>query len=131
MRDSELYRQILGLEASWSVTSVDLNVEKERVDVWVGHKPGKLWPCPKCQRQLPCRDHAVERVWRHLDTYQFRTFLHARIPRVEYPEHGILQVKVPWTEARSRFTILMERMVIDVLRECSTVEGARRILRLS
>jgi transposase len=131
MRDSELYRQILGLEAPWSVTSVDLNVEKERVDVWVGHKPGKLWPCPKCQRQLPCRDHAAERVWRHLDTCQFRTFLHARIPRVECPEHGILQVKVPWAEARSRFTILMERMVIDVLRECSTVEGARRILRLS
>jgi transposase len=50
---------------------------------------------------------------------------------VECPEHGILQVKVPWAEARSRFTILMERMVIDVLRECSTVEGVRRILRLS
>jgi len=50
---------------------------------------------------------------------------------VECPEHGVLQVKVPWAEARSRFTILMERMVIDVLRECSTVEGARRILRLS
>lgn len=131
MRDSELYRQILGLEAPWSVTRVDLNVEKERVDVWVGHKRGKLWPCPKCQRQLPCRDHAAERVWRHLDTCQFRTFLHARIPRVECPEHGILQVKVPWAEARSRFTILMERMVIDVLRECSTVEGVRRILRLS
>lgn len=131
MRDSELYRQILGLEAPWSVTRVDLNVEKERVDVWVGHKRGKLWPCPKCQRRLPCRDHAAERVWRHLDTCQFRTFLHARIPRVECPEHGVLQVDVPWAEARSRFTILMECMVINVLRECSTIEGARRILRLS
>ena len=60
MRDSELYRQILGLEAPWSVTCVDLNVEKERVDVWVGHKRGKLWPCPKCQRRLPRRDHAAQ-----------------------------------------------------------------------
>jgi transposase len=58
-----------------------LNVEKERVDVWVGHKRGKLWPCPKCRRRLPCRDHAAERIWRHLNTCQFRTFLHAHIPR--------------------------------------------------
>nr|WP_235669727.1 hypothetical protein [Solidesulfovibrio carbinolicus] len=54
-------------------------------------------------------------MWRQLDIYQFKTFLHARIPRVECPEHGLLQVKVPWAEAKGRFTLPMERLIIDVL----------------
>ena len=49
-----------------------------------------------------CRDHAEPRVWRHLDTCQFKTFLHARIPRVDCPEHGVVQVKVPWAESKGR-----------------------------
>ncbi|MEE9533092.1 MAG: ISL3 family transposase [Acidimicrobiia bacterium] len=131
MRDIELYRQILGLEVPWFVSRVELKVEEERVEVWVEHDRGERWTCPRCGRELGCRDHAAERTWRHLDTCQFQTFLHARIPRVDCPEHGVVQVGVPWAEAGSRFTLLMERLVIDVLQQCTTVQGARRILRLS
>jgi len=37
MRDVELYRQVLGLEAPWTVTRVELSVMEERVDVGAGH----------------------------------------------------------------------------------------------
>lgn len=131
MRDTELYGRILGLEAPWFVARVELKVAEEQVDVWVEHRGGVRWPCPECGQELPLRDHSQERVWRHLDTCQFRTFLRARIPRVECPEHGVLQVRVPWAEERSRFTLLMERLAIDVLQQCFTIEGARRILRMS
>lgn len=59
------------------------------------------------------------------------TLLHARIPRVDCPDHGVLQVEVPWAEARSRFAFLMERFAIEMLEQCVTVLGAGRILRLS
>lgn len=131
MRDTDLYQRILGLEKPWFVKRVDLQVAENRVDIWLEHPGGAKWPCPKCGQELPCRDHAEERAWRHLDTCQFQTHLYARIPRVECPEHGVLQVAIPWAEARSRFTILMERFVIDVLQQCATVLGACRLLRLS
>jgi transposase len=54
-----------------------------------------------------------ERVWRHLDTCQYQTFLHARVPRVDCPTHGVRQVRVPWVEARSRVTLLMKRKFPD------------------
>jgi transposase len=44
-----------------------------------------------------------ERVWRHLNTCQFGTYVHARVPRVDCPEHGVVQVNVPCAMARSRF----------------------------
>ena len=131
MRDIELYQRILGLAEPWSVERVNLDVAQKRVDIWVKHPEGQKWSCPQCQQPLPCYDHAPERVWRHLDTCQFQTHLHARIPRVDCPEHGVMQVRVPWAEARSRFTLLMERLVIDVLTQCATVSGACRLLGLS
>src|SRR5262245_11115285 len=130
MRDTELYRLVLGLERPWTVTKVKLSVEDERVDVWAGHEEGVRFPCSTCARELPLYDHSEERTWRHLDSCQFKTFLHARPPRVECPEHGVRQVTLPWAESRARFTALFERLAIDVL--CETdVLGATRILRIS
>jgi transposase len=105
MRDVELYRHLLGLEAPWTVRSVELNVQGQRVDVWAGH--------------------AEERVWRHLDSCQFMTYLHAQPPRVECPTHEVRQVRLPWAEVRARFTALFERLAIDVLKE-TDIQGATR-----
>ena len=41
------------------------------------------------------------------------------------------QVRVSWAEPRSRFTLLMERLVIDLILQCSTVKGACAIAGLS
>jgi hypothetical protein len=41
------------------------------------------------------------------------------------------QVRVPWAEPRSRFTPLMKRLIIDLIRQCSTVKGACQIARVS
>ena len=91
MRDTDLYGQVLGLTAPWQVERVDLDVAGQRVDIWVEHPPGVAWNCPRCGRALTCQDHAEERVWRHLDTCQFQTHVHARIPRVDCPEHGVFR----------------------------------------
>ena len=40
-------------------------------------------------------------------------------------------VRVRWAEPRSRFTMLMERLIIDLIQQCSTVTGACRIARVT
>jgi len=130
MRDTELYRHLLGLLEPWTVDRVALNIAERRVDVWAVHPPGIAWPCPECDHTGPVRDHAEERTWRHLDSCHFQTYLHARIPRVACPTHKVRQVRVPWAEPDSRFTRLLERLAIDLLLECD-VSGAAGILGLS
>ena len=127
MQDTRLFDAILGLQAPWSVSRVQLDATGPRVDVWLEHTVGVHWTCPDCPTEMAGRDHSDERVWRHLDTCQFQTFVHARVPRVECPTHGVRQVRVPWAEARSRFTLLLERLIIDLIQQCSTVTGACRI----
>ena len=129
MQDRELYQQILGLRSPWSIVTVELNVEQQQVNVFVEHPDGTKFNCPECgMASLTCYDHALQRQWRHLDSCQFQTVLHARVPRVDCPACGVKQVAVPWAEKGSRFTILFERFAIDVLRATQTVKGAMSIL---
>jgi transposase len=130
MQDTALYQYLLGLQTPWTVSRVHLDITQQRVDIWAEHPTDVAWVCPHCTKRLPLYDHAEERTWRHLDSCQFQTHLHGRIPRVTCGEHGVVQVTVPWAEPRSRFTLLFERLAIDVLRQCD-VSGATRILRIS
>lgn len=131
MRDTQLYQQILGLCEPWFVERVELKLDEQRVDIFVDHRPDAKWECQVCGKPCGLYDHADERVWRHLDSCQLKTFLHARVPRTGCPEHGIHKVKLPWAETRSRFTLLMERMIIDVIHQCSTITGACAVMRVS
>lgn len=130
MQDTKLFETILGITAPWHVARVELTTDEKRVDLWLEHDPTQ-WLCPECGAELAGFDHAEERTWRHLDTCQFQTHLHAEIPRVDCPTHGVKQVRVPWAEPRSRFTLLMERLVIDLILQCSTVKGACAIAAVS
>jgi len=130
MRDTTLYQHLLGLTEPWTVSRVDLDVSSQRVDVWVEHPKRMQWPCPKCNALCSLHDHTEERSWRHLDSCQFQTILHAKPPRVNCSEHGVLQVRLPWAEPHARFTMLFEAFAIRVLLETS-IQAACKILCVS
>lgn len=130
MDSVELYRQLLGLTTPWTVERVELDVARQHVEVHVGHPAGQRFACPECGRELAVYDHQAERVWRHLDSCQFLTYLHARPPRVACPEHGVRQVTLPWAQAGSRFTNLFEALAIDLL-QAANVKRAAEILRVT
>lgn len=119
MQDRELYRQILGIEAPWFVERVELRLDQGEVHIHLGHQERVSWACPECGAECKLYDHQPERQWRHLDTCQYRTVLHAKPPRTECREHGVRVVKLPWAEPSSRFTALFERLAMDWLRAAS------------
>ena len=96
MQDTELNRYLLDLKPPWKVEQVKLDVINQRVDVWAVHNEGLRWPCSECGAMMPLYDHTPERTWRHLDSCQFMTFLHARPPRVHCKKHGVRRVRLPW-----------------------------------
>ena len=113
------YQAMISPPAPWRVFRVAVEPSGQRVDVWLDHGPGERFPCPDCGIALPVYDHTPERAWRHLDTCEYQTWLHARLPRVSCPQDGTKQVEAPLAEGSSRFTARMERRCIDTLRECS------------
>lgn len=119
----EVYEELLQIKAPWLVEKVEFALKKKRVDVFIAHEGETKFPCPQCDILRPVYDHTTRRSFRHLDTMQYQTILHCEIPRVKCAEHGVLQVKTPWAEPKSRFTRHFETLAIDVLKSMSTKAG--------
>lgn len=124
------YRMLLGLDDSWTVESVNFEPEHKRVTIKISFDGGQL-SCPVCSSACPQADLSPERKWRHLDTMQFATEIHSRVPRSQCSECGVKTTAVPWAGKHSRFTLLFEVFAIEVLQACANVSRAASLLGLS
>ena len=120
---NQLFTLALGLVPPWMVDEVRFAAEK-RLDLHVNFPKGSRFPCPICGHECPVHD-TQEKVWRHLDFFQHAAYLHARVPRVECPEHGVHLVPVPWAREGSGFTLLFEALVMAMVREMPVLTVAR------
>lgn len=126
MRDTDQFARLLGIKAPWRVALVEVNEETLMVLISVRLDDSAKLRCPHCRAVAPRYDHRRCR-WRHLNTMQFQTFVEADVPRIECAEHGVVQIRVPWTEDASRYTVAFESLVIDWLRDASTSAVAKHL----
>lgn len=117
MHDVDLFQRALGLEEPWEVVDVSFDAGERRLDLRIDFGRGAVFCCPECGADgLKARDTEMK-TWRHLDFFQHQAYLTARVPRVDCPEHGVRQVKVPWARVRSGFTLLFEALVMALVKE--------------
>jgi transposase len=102
MDELSLFTLALGLSKPWQVVDIRFSKEEGRLDLRIDFPRGAKFPCPTCEGQ-ECEVHDTkDRTWRHLNFFQYETYLHARVPRVGCDRCGIKQVEVPWAERLSR-----------------------------
>ena len=94
MTETTLYEKLLGIERRWRVRDVRLALDQGDDEVGVEFA-GEALVCPAGGAACPGYDRRP-RVWRHLDTMQYRTLVRPEVPRVRCAEHGVQQVQVPW-----------------------------------
>ncbi len=135
MKSAKTFERLLGIKPPWGVREVVLRMDERHprrrgpvvggtVEIHVEHCGETR--CPECG--LPCPGYDKRhRRWRHLDTMQHQTRVHAEVPRVRCVEHGIRQLKVPWADSGSRFTALFEAEAVEWLREASVHAAACRL----
>ena len=126
MKDTQLYQQLLGLTEEWEIFNVEIDFEKLEVNIFIETKDKKNGKCPECTKVCSIYDVRDERNWRHLDTMQFKTILHCKIPRINCKEHGIKTVRTDWAEKHSRHTMLFEKWAIQVLLGCKQERAVKR-----
>ena len=127
---SSHYALLLGLDTSWKVADVDLELAAQKVSIRLEHVGGSL-VCPECGACCTRHDLAPRRTWRHLDTMQFETLLTARVPRADCKACGVKTCAVPWAGKHSPFTLMFEAFAIEILNASRCVDAARKVLRLS
>lgn len=111
----DLFKAALGLGEPWRVTRSDFDVAQGRLDLYLDFPRGARFGCAVAgcdQGSCPVHD-TEDKTWRHLDFFQYKAFLHARVPRTRCPEHGVHLVEVVWARPESGFTLLFEALLIE------------------
>ena len=111
MTPEELFSATLGLSAQWRVSQCRFEGEPKRLELRLEHVPGEHFECPHCKALCPIHD-TIERRWRHLNFFQHRCELVAKVLRTWCRKDGVHQVQVPWTREGSGFTLMMEALMM-------------------
>ena len=124
----QLFRVALGLDEPWAVSKIEFSDERNQLDLWLDFPTGSKFVCPQCGRPGVGAYDSVERVWRHLNFFQHKTFLHARQPRITCPDHGVKTIEVPWARPRVGFTLLMEAFILVLVQGGMTPAQVARLI---
>ena len=135
MNPTELFTVALPLPQPWHVTSVEFKapddatpqVPKE-LHIELDFTRGSLFSFPGdvSGKLLPAHD-TVEKTWRHLNFWQYKTYIHARVPRIKNGEGKISMVDVPWARSGSGFTLMFEAMLQQLAINMPVNSGGRRL----
>ena len=118
MQPEALFGMALGIVSPWEVTEVCFSQESNRLDLKIDFQRGATFSCPVCGTPAPAYD-TKEKSWRHLNFFQYETYIHAWVPRVNCPNEGcgVKQIPVPWARTGSGFTLLFEALVMTMARD--------------
>jgi len=111
MTPEELFTAALGLGRQWRVAQCRFEGEPKRLELRLEHVPGEHFECPHCRALCGVHD-TIERRWRHLNFFQYRCDLVAKVPRIWCRKDGVHQVPVPWAREGSGFTLMMEALMM-------------------
>lgn len=122
-----LFTSALGLQAPWSVSKVELDTAKRRIDFEVACDAKSL-PCPACGVNGQGVHDRIRRDWRHLDFFQFEAWLHAEVPRVDCSACGKTTLaEVPWARPGSGFTLLFEALALSLCQALPVAQAAAQL----
>ena len=110
----QFFDLLLNLTDDWQVIDVRANYKINEVFIDIKHI-GKKCFLPDDTEGFVIYDHAPSRMWRHLDTMQYKTYINCRLPRIKDSSGKIVTVSPPWSSKHDRHTYLFEHAVIDVL----------------
>ena len=103
---AEIFALALGLQEPWFIEKVAFNEVNSQLDIYINFTRGHKFSTDDGQARTAY--DTVERKWQHLNFFQHKCFLHARVPRVKQGDGKIVTQSVPWARSGSGFTLLFE-----------------------
>ena len=100
-----LSKLLLQNNNDWEIENVTCDDSTEEIHVMLKYRYDTI---KVEEKEFPIFDFRHERSWRHLDMWQYKTILEARIPRYHDGEE-VKSVAVPWALPNSRMSWLMEK----------------------
>lgn len=125
-----VFQSALEIPEPWYVLHHELDKTENTLHIYIDYQSGATFTCPKCESP-GCKVHDIlnqDRTWRHLDFWQYRTILHARMPRVNCELCGkIKTVLIDWARPSTGLSTLFENHVMSLMVEMPVAAVARKV----
>lgn len=142
MDNTALFTAALQLEYPWQVTNVEFlpdqdNKYKMTLHITIGfekgakfiflNEDGSVWADEAGNPIEKTAHDTVERTWRHLNFFQYKTYIHASMPKVSDGQGHCPTVQAPWARKNSGFTLLFEAWIMEFTKHTPVAAVARLI----
>ena len=125
-----VFQDALEIPKPWYVFHNELAKEENTLHIYIEYQSGAEFSCPNCGK-TGCKVHDIQdqdRTWRHLNFWQYKTILHARMPRVKCESCGkIRTVVIDWARPGAGFSLLFEHHVLSLMVEMPVAAVAREV----
>ncbi len=129
--EDELIRKLietaLQIEEPFRLIRMEFEDIEQAWHLYVDFERGATFACPHCGGPCTAYDSAWKQ-WRHLDFWDWKTYMHARAPRVDCKACcKITQVPVAWSRPGSHFTYQFETWAMRLMAEMPVKAASREI----
>jgi transposase len=118
MELEQFFEQILELSYPYKIIRVEQNESpNEAIHIYI--KVDKKYHPEDAESKQGTRHDKEERIWRHLDLFQYPCYIHCEVPKYKYrSEKGdyVKTLEVPWSRPKSGFTLLFEQSVMSLVK---------------
>jgi len=129
MENSEqIFTIALGLEEPWHIAKIVIDKELSQLDIYLRFTRGFKFKMD--DNESYTAHDTVERTWQHLDFFQYKCYLHAKVPRVKQSDGKIKTYPVPWARQGSGFTLLFEAFAMLLIENEMPVNKAAKITKV-
>jgi transposase len=128
MKPDDFFISALGIEQPWFIKEIDFNKPKGEFHVHVDYANGSSFKYKDEDSgeigEYKTYDSKVKK-WRHMNFFQYRCYIHARVPRVNLGNRKIRLVKAPWEGISSHFTMVFEALLIQLVKAMTVHQVAQ------
>ena len=123
----DMFKIALQVEDPWKLSYIEFDHEEEAWHLYLDFGRGATFACPHCGKACKAYD-AERKQWRHLDFWNWKTYMHARVPRTNCRAcNKITLVPLKWSRPKSHFTYLFEAWAMRLMAEMPVNAAAREI----
>ena len=123
---TQIFSLALGLEKPWFIEKTEFNSAEQRLDIHLNFTRGHKFIIDN--GTIRTAHDTLSRTWQHLNFFQHKCYLHAKVPRVKQSNGKVKTIAVPWARSGSGFTLLFEAFSMLLIESEMPVNKAAKAL---
>lgn len=115
MEREQLFAIALDINEPLYIDKIDFNKDMGELHIYIDFRKGSKFKCSVCGKEGNSVYDTEVKIWRHLNFFQYKAFIHFRTPRTDCKIDGIHRFIPPWA-GKNDFTLLMDLMILELAR---------------